>query len=103
MAIEITITIPDQHAQCVLKALTKLSGKKIELAVYSEDFDGRWSYSYLPKNTGETNKQFVTRAIKENIKALVRLFDYIEDCKRYKTEIAAINSPVQDVPDEMVE
>lgn len=103
MAIEIKITIPDQHIQRVLEALTELSGKNIELMVHSENFDGCWSYSYSLKDANETNKQFAIRAIKENIRAMVRLVDYAEDYERYRTEITTISSPVQDVPDEIVE
>jgi len=103
MSVEITITIPTQHTQRVLNALTELSGKNIKLMIHGENFDGNWSYSYSPKDVGETNKQFAVRATKENIKAMVRLYDYVEDRERYSAEVAAINPPAQDVPDEIVE
>lgn len=102
MAVEITISIPDQYVSRVLEALLGLSGKTIELMVHGDDFHGDWRYSYSPKLPNETNKQFAERVVRENIKALVKLFDYAEDIERYNAEVALITSPVQDVPDDII-
>ena len=102
MATEIPLSIPDQYVNRVLTALTELSDKNIELMATGEDFDGHWSYSYAPKQTGETNKDFAARVIKENIRALVRLYDYAKDRERHNAEVAAISQPVQNVPDDII-
>ena len=103
MSIDITLTVPTAHASRVLNDLKTLSGKNIDLMVHGEDFDGNWSFVIAAQETGETDKQFAGRAIRETVKALVRLVDYAEDHKRYSTEVAAIAPPVQDVPDEILE
>lgn len=103
MAVEITISIPDKYVNRVLTVFTELSGKNIELMLHSDDLDGNWNYSLIPKDIGETNKQFATRVIKETVRALVKLYDYAKDRERYRIEIGTIQQPSQDVPDEIVE
>jgi len=102
MAVKITISIPDQHVTRVLNAITTLAGKNIELMVHGRDFDGSWSYSHEPQQSGETAKDFAARAIKANILAMVRLVDYTEDRERYNAAVAGIAPPEQDVPDEVI-
>ncbi len=103
MATEIILSIPDQYVDCVLNAFTGLANKQINLMTMSDNFNGNWSYSYEPKQSGENNKDFAIRVIKENIRAIVRLYDYIEDKKRYVTEVEAISPASQDIPDEIIE
>lgn len=102
MATEITIPIPDQHVSRVLDAISGLADMNIELMVHGSGFHGDWQYSYEPKQPGETSKQFAERAIKEGIRALVRLWDYAEDRERYRAEVATITPATQDVPDEII-
>lgn len=100
--VTLQITIPDANITRVLAALTTLAGKRLMVEADSPDWRGRISYSYAIKGVIETNRDFATRAIKEGIKALVRMVDLAEDEERYRVAVAIIPSPVQDVPDNIV-
>jgi hypothetical protein len=103
MAIQIILSVPDQHVTRILEAFTGLAGKSLELSAHGDDFHGNWDYEFAPKDIGESDKEFVVRAIKENIKAVVKLYDYAEDRSRYNSEISAITQPSQDVPEDIIE
>ena len=50
----------------------------------------------------ETNKEFGERVLRELGKAVVNMVDKAEDMNRYKTEVAAIEPPVSDVPSDVL-
>jgi len=101
--VKLEITIPDAHVARVLKAFEALAGIQLELEAHDMEYSGHWSYKYQPKQTGENNKDFVTRAIKQNIRALVRMYDYSQDQERYGSAVAQIPMAEQDVPDDIIE
>jgi len=103
MATEIKISVPDQHVSLVLDAMGALADKRLDLVANGPNFQAMWSYSYEPKQPGETNKQFAVRVVRENLKALVRLYSLDQDRIRYDAELATITKPVHSVPDEVVE
>lgn len=96
------ITIPEIHTARVLAAINTLAGKYLMFETDSPDWRGRISYSYSAKGAGETNRDFATRAIRETIKAMVRMVDLAEDEERYRAAIATVPPPVQDVPDDII-
>ena len=57
----LTQTIPSVHVARAMTAIAGLAGKNIEIMVHSDDFDSNWSYTYEPKQDGETNKEFAER------------------------------------------
>lgn len=102
MAVEIKITIQEQHINRVLEALTGLAGKTLDLMVADGTFHGDWSYEYAPKSDDETNKEFAARVIRENIKAMLKLHSMAIDRERYSEAIKAISQPMQSVPDNII-
>ena len=97
------ITIPEVHITRVLAALNALAGKPLSIEANDPDWwRGIWQYSFAPKAIAETNRDFAARAIKENIKALVRMVEYAQDVEKYKTVVATVPSPAQTVPDNII-
>jgi len=101
--VKLEITIPDTHVTRVLEAFTGLAGIQLGLEAHEEEYHGSWSYKYQPKQTGENNRDFAIRAIKQNILALVRMYDYSQDKERYRNAVAQIPRAKQDVPDNIIE
>ena len=102
MATEITLSIPDEHVSTILDTFNKLASANIELLADKHDYSGRWNFSYSPKGSEETARDFAKRVILEHVKAMVRLVDYAEDQDRYSDAVAEIPRPEQDVPDDII-
>ena len=103
MPISITLTVSDANAAEALTAINALAGKKIELTVHDDDFNGDWEYSYEVKQGGESNQQFAKRFLKEMAKAHVILFDVIEGRIQYRADVAAVPTHTPSVPDDIFE
>lgn len=101
--IVLNITIPEEHQQRVIDAFTLASGKGLQLSVCHDVVDGRWNFVIDPKQPDETMKEFGERFLKGLGIAVIRLVDLCEDTQRYRTEIADIDQPSQDVPDDVLE
>ena len=93
--------IPSVLASRALEYLNKAAGKNIEINIM--DLMARWEFLYQEKQTGETNKQYAERVIRELVKGLMRAIDLSEDSERYNTEVSTLILPNQDVPDNIVE
>ena len=98
--ITLQLTIPDQYITRVLNAFETLADKDIIVVVESEK--AQFSYNYESKQQGETNRDFADRAIKECIRSIVRVADYIIDKERYDAEVTNISPAGQDVPDDII-
>ena len=103
MAVEIKLSVQDQYINRVLEALTELAGKPLKVAVNGSGFHGKHSFEFAPKDDAETNKEFAVRVIRENIKAMVKLYEYTIDKARFDSEVSAVTQPSQDVPDNLIE
>ena len=103
MDVPVTITIPDAHTTKVLNTYLTLAGKRIELMVHGENFNGNWTYTFDTKDAGESNTEFAKRVFSDGIKAMVKLVDLAEDQDRYRSEVAALTPAAQDVVDGILE
>ena len=100
--IDITITIPDAHVARVSEAITNLADKQLKVEVNADGFHNRWEYSYEPKQPAESSLQFAQRVVRENIKAIVRLYEYTKDWNRFEAESSAVVQPSQNVPEDVI-
>lgn len=103
----LTVTIPDAYVTKTLAAFNTIVGchMTIEARGHGDpeiEFDGRWDFTILPKQTGENNKQFGERVIRELGKAVLKMVDKAEDETRYRTQVAAVVPPASDVPDNIL-
>ena len=98
----LTITIPDAMVTRTLDAFNTITDTHMTIEARRDDFDGRWDFHILPKDTGETNKQFGQRVLRELGKAVINMVDKAEDETRYRTEVAAVVPPVSDVPEDVL-
>jgi hypothetical protein len=97
------ITIPEAYVAKVLAALTALAGKNLSIESANPDWwRGIWQYSFEPKADTETNKDFAVRAVKETVKALVKMVDRAEREQQFKASQAAIVLPPTTVPDDVI-
>jgi hypothetical protein len=103
MAIQIILSVPDQHTTRVLETFTGLAEKPLKVAVNDGEFHGNWPFEYTSKDVGETDKEFATRVIQETIKALVKLYEFTEDKQRFDAQIDAVLRPSQNVPENILE
>ena len=101
--VQITLNVPTPAVALVLDAFNTLAGKEIEITGHEDDFSGRWTYRYSPKDPNETQKQFAERVVKESVKAMVRLVEDTKENARYQLDVEAVPSPDIDVPDEIIE
>lgn len=105
----VTITIPDEHSALVLSAINRLADKDITINAYLRDdpnspsLDCQGRYSYAPKDPNETNKQFVKRAIKAYLVAMVEMAESSRELQRYRDEVEAVTQPDVNVPDEIIQ
>lgn len=102
MAVEIKITIQDQHIDRVLEALTGLAEKPLKVVINDSDLHGSWAFRYASKAADEPDKDFAVRVIKENVKAMIRVHDLAVDRKRYDNELAVVAGPAQNIPDDIL-
>lgn len=102
MAIQVTVTIPDAHQSRIVEAFNTLAGHTVELAVSDPDFDGRFGFVFPVQKSQETMKDYGARVLRDMVKAIVQMKEYIEDYKRYSGAVAAIPPPAEDVPDDIV-
>ena len=104
----LNITVPDAWVTRVLDAFNIVADTHMIIearghAPNSEDeFDGRWDFRIEEKQPAENNKQFGERVLRELGKAVVHMVDKTEDYIRYRNEVAAITSPVSDVPEDIL-
>ena len=96
--VNVTITIPEMYISRIISAFTGYANISLDLSTES----GRWGFSYLPKQTGETNMDFGERVIKNLILALVRCYELDQDYIRYRNAVGAVTPPSQSVPDGIV-
>lgn len=104
------ITVPDAWVTKTLDAFNTIAGTHMTLEARghtpdpADEFDGRWDFPepIAPKQPGENNKQFGERILRELGKAVVNMVDKTEDETRYRIEVAAIEPPVSDVPDDIL-
>jgi hypothetical protein len=97
--VTLNVTIPDAHVATVLRMLNGLADKDLFLRSNGVI---EWKFNFIGKQSGETNKAFAERYIKQFIRASVRLNEYKLDAKRHEMETLAITKPAQNVPDEIV-
>ena len=101
----LNITIPDAMTARTLAAFTKIANTHMTIEARgsnpdpSKDFNARWDFRIAPKDTGETNKQFGQRVLRELGKAVIKMVDKAEDDIRYRTQVAAVVPPASDVPE----
>lgn len=99
------VTIKDAHTMRVLTAITEQAGKSVRMQIQDNDYFswGEDPWSYNPKATGETNKQFAERMLRRFLIAFVKHYEYNLDVVRQRSEINAIDPPSENVPDGIVE
>ena len=97
--LNITITIPESYIPRVQATFTGLSGVEMNL---KNDISGGIDFIIEPKQSGETNIQFGTRFIRQSMLQFVRLFELDLDTERYKTSIAAVATPAESVPPDII-
>ena len=107
-AVEVTITVPTEHAAKVLTAFNVLAGKKLHLEAENDPNDPNeyiagWYFEVQPKDPNETNKQFAERFTKQLVRASVRMVDKAADSKRYWDAVKAVPMPDVNIPDEIIE
>jgi len=105
-AVQITLTVPDSHSVEVLEAFQRLAGKEIRLVVAetpTKTIEIDWKYTYSPKGPNETPKDFIVRAIKENIRAMVRLAKKSKEEERVRNATTVIPIADVNVPDNIIE
>ena len=104
----LNITVPDAWVRRVLNAFNTITDTHISLEARGhasnpeDEFDGRWDFRIENKQPTETNKQFGERVLRELGKAVIHMVDKAEDYTRYKSEVAAIEPPASDVPDDIL-
>lgn len=89
----------------VLNAFNTITDTYITIKVSGSsenEFDGQWDFGIQEKQPTETNKQFGERVLRELGKAIVHMVDKAEDRVRYRAEVAAIEPPASDVPDDIL-
>lgn len=102
--INITITIPDEHISRVLEAYSGLANMGITISYHdNERLNGKWDYNFKGKQENESNIVFARRVFGAGIKAMVQLWEYSEDARRYHLEVNALTPPNQNVPDDIIE
>ena len=99
--ISLTVTIPDAHVSRVVDAVTANADRTIKVEVQYGCSPSR-TFSYEPKQVGETNQQFGQRVVAGFIRALVRCHEFAADHQRFVAEQATITQPTESVPDEVV-
>lgn len=107
-ALDITITIPDEHTGTVLEAFQDLSGKMMSLEVQSDSrdpnaLDGRWGFEINEKDPVESNLQFGKRFLAELIRATVRLHKSAEAFNDYRIAVSQIQIAEPNVPNEIAQ
>ena len=101
--ITLKLLVPNQYAARVLNAFTKAAGYQLEINIHGDPKDkGRHVYSYELKDPNETNKQFVSRAIRQYVKAMVIAVETNAEQERIESEIEAIDPVDVIVPDDIV-
>ena len=102
----ITLRIPEEHLTLAGNALHGLADARIDINAHKstpeEEFNGNWNFSYLPKQEGESQKEFAQRFVKTIFKAFVKLYDYAEDQDRYRTDVSGITPASEDVPEDVI-
>jgi len=106
MAVEITISIPDDYVTLILDAFQGLPDKYVEFIIRDisdETFNGSHKHEYRPKDGGETIKQFSERVIKETIHSLIKMYYNANDRQQYIDTINSIIPVITEIPDEILE
>ena len=101
--VNLTITVPDAYITKTINAFTHIANKQLRLEAHSRNYDSAWSFKILPQQSGESLIEFGERVLRELGKAVIRLDNIKEDYNRYNTEIAAINPPTPNVPDDVLQ
>lgn len=97
--LDITITVPEAYIPRVQATFNGLAGMKMKL---KNEVSGGVEFVIQPKQVGETNLQFGERFIRQAMRQFVRLFELDTDTDRYKTEVAAVVTPTETVPDDII-
>jgi len=101
----LNITVPDAWIVKVLDAFNTITDTHMSIEAGGNpenEFDGRWDFRIQTKQPAETNKQFGERVLRELGKAVVHMVDKAEDDVRYRNEVAAIEPPSSDVPEDIL-
>lgn len=105
--VTLTIILKDAYVTRCLTAFNALADKEIYTKI--DDWI-EWKWSYLTKQTGENNKQYGERILKQFVRSLVRNYEYNIDHERYENDVKqiydnidTIEQPSQNVPDGIVE
>ena len=101
----LNITVPEAWVPRVLDAFNTIADTQMQIEARGhapdpvDEFDGRWNFTIPSKQTGEDNKQFGERVLRELGIAVVNMVDVAEDEVRYRNEVSTITPPISDVPD----
>lgn len=96
----LTVTIRDAYVDRVRAAVDFFAGTEIKIA--DKDVKYRFTFSYLPKQGGETYRQYYERFLRETTKAFVRCYELGVDRNRAISAVEAVPPPSQNVPDDIV-
>lgn len=98
--VDVITRVPEAHVITVLNAYNEMSGKHINMV--SPESNTRIAYSFDGQRQGESQKQFIERAVRAGVLALIRLEAAGADRQKTKEDMAALPVHNTVIPDDVV-
>jgi len=106
--VNLEITVPDAWTSRVLAAFTAITNTHIQIISHGSsvdhiDFHGKIDFKIDEQQPGETAKQFGERVLRDFGKHIVKLVELAADEVRYDEDVADVNPPTENVPEDILQ